>query len=278
VRLVDVAGGLAPGVSVYTGTSLGALTTVSSGETSASFPAVAGTTYRIAVDGTGGSTGTFKFEYSLGECNGLDATIMGRGSITGTTGDDVIVGSSATDVINGRAGNDTICGFGGDDDISGAAGNDRQDGGTGNDTFKEGPTPSGADRFAGEAGFDTVTYGSRTGAVRVTVNGAANDGESAEGDNVTTSVERVFGGSGGDTLTGNDSDNTLLGQGGGDTIRGGGLNDTLVGGLGPDSLFGEAGADALNLVDGVNGNDNGDGGPDTDRANQDTGDTVINVP
>ena len=36
--------------------------------------------------------------------------------------------------------------------------------------------------------------------------------------------------------------------------------------------------DALNLIDGINGNDNGDGGTEVDTAVQDAGDTVINVP
>ncbi len=66
----DVAGGLAPGIGVYTGTSLGALTSVGSGATSASLNAVAGTTYRIAVDGNGGSTGTFTLEHVFGGTEG----------------------------------------------------------------------------------------------------------------------------------------------------------------------------------------------------------------
>ena len=76
VRLRNVAGGLAPGIGVYTGTSLGALTSVGSGATSASFNAVAGTVYRIAIDGNGGSVGTFTLEYILGTCAGLNATVV----------------------------------------------------------------------------------------------------------------------------------------------------------------------------------------------------------
>ena len=71
VRLLGVAGGLSPGIAVYTGTSLGALTTVGSGATSAAFNAVAGTEYRIAVDGNGGSTGTFTLEHVLGGNEGV---------------------------------------------------------------------------------------------------------------------------------------------------------------------------------------------------------------
>ena len=63
VRLLNVAGGLAPGIEAYTGDSLGALTSVGAGPTEVQFNAVAGTTYRIAVDGNGGSTGTFNLKW-----------------------------------------------------------------------------------------------------------------------------------------------------------------------------------------------------------------------
>jgi hypothetical protein len=137
VRVLDVAGGLSPGVSVYTGNSLGALTSVDSGSTtSASFPAVAGTQYRIAVDGNSGSTGTFNLEHVLGECNGLAATIMGQGSIAGTPGDDVIVGATGADDISGGDGNDTICGLNGADTLDGGIDDDTLDGGGGADVFR----------------------------------------------------------------------------------------------------------------------------------------------
>jgi Trypsin/RTX calcium-binding nonapeptide repeat (4 copies) len=261
VRLFNVAATLGPGIGVYTGTSLGALTSVGSGGTSASFPAVAGTEYRIAVDGNSGSTGAFTLEHVLGDCNGRDATHIGRGTINGGPGNDVIVGSTGNDVITGGGGHDTICARSGNDDIG------------------EGSSPSGADRIdGGEGGLDKVRYGGRTTAVNVTLNGIANDGATGEGDNVLTSVEQVVGGSGGDTLTGSGFANTLEGLGGADRIRGGAGNDKLVGGAGADWLFGEGGLDALNLVDGVNGNDRGDGGTETDTATADPGDTVIGVP
>ncbi len=136
VRVLDVGGGLAPGLSVYTGGSLGALTSVGSGATSASFPAVAGTEYRIAVDGNAGSTGTFNLEHVLGECNGLAATIMGRGSIPGTPGNDVIVGATGADDISGGDGNDTICGLHGADTLDGGLDDDTLDGGAGADVLR----------------------------------------------------------------------------------------------------------------------------------------------
>ena len=136
VRVLDAAGGFSPGVSVYTGSNLGALASVGSGATSASFPAVAGTQYRIAVDGNAGSTGTFNLEHVLGQCNGLAATIMGQGAIAGTAGDDVIVGATGADDISGGAGNDTICGLNGTDTLDGGIDDDTLDGGGGADVLR----------------------------------------------------------------------------------------------------------------------------------------------
>ncbi len=79
VRLTSVAGVLRPESVSTPATSLGALTSVASGAAQAPLNVVAGTTYRIAVDGNGGSTGTFNLEWLLAECNGLNATIFGNG-------------------------------------------------------------------------------------------------------------------------------------------------------------------------------------------------------
>ncbi len=50
-----------------------------------------------------------------------------------------------------------------------------------------------------------------------------------------TVIENAVGGSGNDTITGNDADNLLQGMGGVDTIDGGAGNDTLTGGDGTDT-------------------------------------------
>ena len=110
VRLLNVAGGLLPGIGVYTGSEPRGADPVGTGATSAQFNAVAGTQYLIAVDGNSGSTGTFSLEFISGKCNGLNATIFAAGgTTTGTAGNDVIVGSTIADTINGGGGNDTIC-------------------------------------------------------------------------------------------------------------------------------------------------------------------------
>lgn len=59
--------------------------------------------------------------------------------------------------------------------------------------------------------------------------------------NVT--IENATGGSGNDTLNGNDEDNRLTGNAGNDTIAGGGGKDTLIGGTGNDTLNGGSGDD-----------------------------------
>ena len=51
-------------------------------------------------------------------------------------------------------------------------------------------------------------------------------------------IENATGGSGNDTITGNDLANILIGNGGNDTITGGLGNDTLIGGAGADKLQG----------------------------------------
>ena len=276
LRLHNV-NGFAPGIGVYTGSEVGSLTSVGSGPTSASFNVVAGTLYHIAVDGNGGASGTFQLDWALTRCNGLNATIVGTGPITGTAGNDVIVGSGLGDTIDGAGGSDTICGLRSNDSITGGAGNDDERGGWGNDTFHQRPS-DGSDRLDGGIGTDHANYSYRTSAVTVTLNNTAGDGVSGENDNVLDTVENVTGGTGADKLTGSAVANVLTGKAGSDVLRGGNANDTLVGNTGSDQLFGDGNNDALNLVDGVSGNDTGNGGTGTDTATRDAGDTLIGVP
>ena len=279
VRMSGISPTLAPGLEVYTGSSLSGLTSIVEAASTVSFNAVAGTQYRIAVDGNGGSTGSFQLEWLMASCNGLPATITGSGVINGTAGDDVIVGSAANDTINAGAGNDTVCALGGNDGITGGLGNDHERGGVGNDTHQQGAVIDGADFLMGETGIDTVNYGARSAPLNVSMGSAiANDGQAGEGDNVHATIDNLVGGTANDVVSGNALANRISGLAGNDQLRGHTGNDTVIGGAGADRLFGEAGNDALNLVDGVSANDRGDGGLDIDSAVQDAGDTVINVP
>ncbi|MBB4040042.1 serralysin [Microvirga flocculans] len=56
-------------------------------------------------------------------------------------------------------------------------------------------------------------------------------------------IEHATGGSGSDTLIGNDAHNTLKGNSGADTLKGGAGNDRLFGGAGDDRLYGGQGQD-----------------------------------
>ena len=277
VRLGGIASSFSPGMAIYTG-SLGSLTKVAEGASSVSLNVVAGRTYHIAVDGNGGSTGAFTLEWLLARCNGLNATIIGKGPIAGTAGNDVIVGSAGADSISAGGGNDTICALGGNDVVTGGLGADREFGGIGNDTFWPGAAADGADLVDGQVGVDVMHYGARTAPLTVTLNGFAGDGVAGEGDNVLSSVENVVGGSAGDRITGSAVANVLSGRVGNDVLRGGAGNDSLAGGPGADALFGDAANDALNLVDGVRGNDRGDGGLGVDTASRDALDVLVNVP
>ncbi len=152
---------------------------------------------------------------------------------TGGTGDDEITGDAA---INTLSGND------GDDILDGAGGNDILDGGLGNNTYEFTGT-FGADSISGDSGTGTVDLSSQSTAANINL-------VSSSGDEVTVGVntvnwsdnviENAIGGSGDDTLAGNNDANNLSGSGGADLIFGGDGADTLLGGASNDTLRGSA--------------------------------------
>ena len=90
----------------------------------------------------------------------------------------------------------------------------------------------------GGAGVDTADYSDKTASVVVTLNGATDATVTVGGvaEDTIRNIENVTGGSGDDTLTGDDLRNTLLVSGGGnDMLKGGGGDDTLDGGAGVDT-------------------------------------------
>ena len=208
----------------------------------------------------------------LPTCDGLQATVVGTGTIDGTAGDDVIVGSPGPDTIVAGGRDDTVCSLAGADTLDGGAdddalfgdvgadtltggdGVDEVRGGAGTDTLVEGATSNGGDILDGGADLDVVDYSARTAGVTVSRDSKANDGATGEKDNVV-GAETIDGGQGPDVLTGSDGSDTLIGNGGA---------DRLTGGLGADTLRGGAGADTL--VEGAvpNGADVLDGGADLD--------------
>lgn len=168
-------------------------------------------------------------------------------------------GTVFADLLRGNSRNNTLFGQGGDDILEGGA------------------TTAGADTFWGSDGLDTADYSMRAGAVNISLDNAANDGATGEGDNVRNDIETVIGGGGNDTLTGGSLPVTLQGSAGNDTLRGGGGDDVLEGGAGADTVYGmlgndevygstKAGDDTGDLADTLYGDDpayTGVGGSDT---------------
>jgi ELWxxDGT repeat protein len=190
---------------------------------------------------------------NLNNDDDVDATVAGVEEVTvnGGLGNDLLTaaGSPATGdaffvpvLLNGDGGNDTLTGGEAPDVLTGGAGNDM---------FKETKVIGAADSFLGGSGTDTLTYAARAGTVKVTLDGVANDGanQGAEGDNVSSDVERLIGGKGKDTLTGTTS-----------------AANVLTGG---------AGNDTIDVRDGVSGNDTANGGAGTDTCLVDAGDTRV---
>jgi Ca2+-binding RTX toxin-like protein len=97
---------------------------------------------------------------------------------------------------------------------------------------------AGKDTFNGAAITDDVTLDLTPG--------ATNEGDLIIG--ITTLIENAIGGSGNDTVTGNDAANKFWGREGNDTINGGKGNDWLSGGYGNDSLTGGDGADTFSFT------------------------------
>jgi Ca2+-binding RTX toxin-like protein len=197
----------------------------------------------------------------------------GRDRLDGGDGDDVLQGGTDVDDLDGDGGNDTLDfgdrsdpvvvdldenadsdgddfgddienagGGAGDDRLTGGSGGNVLSGGAGNDTIDGN---SGSDRFAGGPGIDTADYSRRGGAVSVTLDDNADDGENGERDLVQTDVEAATGGSGNDTLTGSAGSNLLAGGAG---------DDRLAGGKGADRIEGGDGSDTVKSKDGVREN------------------------
>lgn len=172
--------------------------------------------------------------------------------ITGDGGDNRLEGRGGVDVLTGREGNDRLLGGDGNDELSGGDGIDTLFGQAGNDTIFGGDGndfifgSSGGDSIDGGADFDTVSYlASSSGViVNLAVGGSGGD---ADGDTYV-SIERVFGTSFDDSISGSDGNDTLLGNGGSDYLIGGQGNDSLIGGAGSDSFGYDTANDGADVI------------------------------
>jgi hypothetical protein len=135
--------------------------------------------------------------------DGLDASAAASGAIRGGAGDDrLLAGRGAFDVTGG-AGNDEL--------VGGPAGSRTR--------FLADTAPDGADRVLGGPGADSADYSARTAAVRLTADGAADDGAAGEGDDVAATVETLVGGSGPDVLAGGPGPSVLMAMAGDDQLQ-----------------------------------------------------------
>ena len=230
--------------------------------------------------------------------------------ISGGPGDDSLDGGPDEDGLSGDEGADTLIGGGGNDSLESGPGEDSLSGGLGNDQLESRPDnfgddtvdggpgndrggvappcpvqecaqSNGSDTFIGGPGSDVMGYGWFTAPVSVSLDGIANDGLAAEGDNVLPDVESVSGGEGADTLIGNEDANVLAGGYGlgSDRLEGRGGNDQLFGGEGATwceggpghhRVVGSAGSDAApggagdDELTGHDGRDSLDGGGGND--------------
>jgi Ca2+-binding RTX toxin-like protein len=127
--------------------------------------------------------------------------------------------------IDGGRGNDVIYGTAGDDVIYPGPGRDKVRARGGADAILL--SPDGArDSIGTGSGIDSLNYASRR-AVRVDL-AAGTAGAAGEHDTVA-GIERVHGGSKGDTLLGGPQSDALYGDGGGDHIDGRGGDDLVIG-------------------------------------------------
>lgn len=211
----------------------------------------------------------------LGDGNDTVFDWAGPSTVDGGTGDDGLDGNAGNDTLRGGAGADTLLGEAGDDLLEGGDGDDALEGFGVNSSDTENDT-SGRDVYLGGGGTDLVDYTSRTDALSIDLDGVGDDGAPGEADTVGADIERIYGGSGDDTLTGNAAVNWLYGYGGDDILRGGAGDDILKGGNGADGLFGEDGGDGL---EGEDGGDRLDGGLGVDAFDGDGGfsgaDTIL---
>jgi Ca2+-binding RTX toxin-like protein len=223
-------------------------------------------------------------------------------TITGDAGNNRLLGTDSSDGIYGLGGDDVLLGRGGPDRLDGGTDRDRLYGGTGDDVLIGGTGNdllhggAGRDRLDGGAGTDTANYSDE----KLGIFADLFVGEVVTQDDTDhlTSVERFYGGAGGDVIigigkegavagnvepgrglalfgfggddfivggTGNDyvqgnaGDDTLSGNAGGDRLLGGGGDDALFGEAGDDLLQGGAGDDRLDGGDGIDTADYSDG-------------------
>ena len=183
-----------------------------------------------------GGAGTNDWAYYASSTVGITVNLGDTALNTGEAIGDVyinienLLGSRHDDNLTGDASNNFVRGLQGNDALHGNSGND----------FLRGD--QGADLHDGGAGVDWAYYATSSSAVTINLNTGTASGGDAAGDTFI-SIERVYGSSFSDTLTGDSGANYLRGSFGNDTLNGGDGSDFLQGDSGADVLNGGAGSD-----------------------------------
>jgi Ca2+-binding RTX toxin-like protein len=233
-------------------------------------------TYEISITASGyfieelAGEGTDTVDFSIfsagvlfGTGDFLENIVSGTGNdtLSGGTGNNNIFGNNGNDSINSAAGNDTLDGGFGDDTLRGGLGNDFFSaaqgndylfgeggddslyGGVGNDTYWiDGDVEAGLVTIGetSDGGIDEINFSNTTGkAIAVNLSAIAFQvlTPGLQLNNYTLeSIEKITGGSGNDTLTGNYQDNIIRGGDGNDFIDGRFGLDTMDGGNNIDTL------------------------------------------
>lgn len=181
------------------------------------------------------------------------------GTATGGAGNDTLVsiegvwGSRFNDLLTGDLESNTLIGGMGNDTLNGGDGDDLLIGHGGAFLHNE------TNYLNGGAGFDRISFAQETTVAipnypvfNVNVNLTTGVAQFAVGTrtitNYLTSIEGVTGGTGRDTIIGDNNANELIGGGGVDWIDGGGGDDYIDGGTEMDTLIGGAGRDTLSYL------------------------------
>jgi large repetitive protein len=192
---------------------------------------------------TAGYAGAAEFSYTISDGHGGTATAVAGLTInsqvkSGTAGNDTLTGSAGTDMIRSGAGNDRV---------NAGQGNDTVYGGAGNDVFMA-VRGDGNDSYYGGLGTDTLNMSRVGGANTITLGLGASPGQATGnqiGSDKLFGIENVTGGSGADSITGNNGKNVLMGGAGKDQLFGLNGADSITGGAGSDRLTGGNGADTF---------------------------------
>ena len=120
-------------------------------------------------------------------------------TLSGGSGNDTLAGGLGNDSLSGGLGNDSIIGNDVANELSGGLGRDTIIGGDGDDTLLGG---TDNDSLLGSNGTDLASYASATSAITVDLGAGSSAG--ALGNDTLSSIENILGGSGNDSIIGND--------------------------------------------------------------------------